>query len=102
LDVALKATIARWWATHKDHIKEWSQLRTLITAQFSSTVMFEGIKYAGETSPGDCVDLCIEVWQNIPQEEWVHMFVSTIDIVSKNWYIKLELRRGTEVWGDMM
>jgi len=24
LDVSLKATPARWWATHKDHIRDWS------------------------------------------------------------------------------
>ena len=31
LDVALKATPARWWATHKDHIRDWSQLERLMT-----------------------------------------------------------------------
>ena len=28
--------------------------------------------------------------------------MSTLDTVPKNWYVKLELRRGTKVWGDMM
>lgn len=28
--------------------------------------------------------------------------MSTLDTVPKNWYVKLELRRGTEDWGDMM
>lgn len=62
LDVALKATTGRWWATHKDHIKNWSQLKTLIIAQFSSIVAFEGIEYARDTSPKDHVDMSIEVW----------------------------------------
>lgn len=91
LDVALKATLARWWATHKDHIENWSQFRTLITARFYSTMMFEGVKYAGDTSLVDHVNLCIEEWRKIPQMEWVHRFVSTLDIIPRNWYIKLEL-----------
>lgn len=65
LDVALKATSARWWVTHKDHIENWSQLKTLITTQFSSTMVYEGIKYSGDTSPRDHVDMCNEAWRAV-------------------------------------
>jgi len=102
LDVALKATAARWWVTHKDHIEDWSQLKSLMTTHFSTTMVYEGVKYKGDTLPRDYMDVCLEAWKTVPQVEWVHRFTSTLDTIPKNWYVKLELRRGTEVWGEMM
>lgn len=32
----------------------------------------------------------------------MHKFFSTLDIIPKNWYIKLELRRGTAVCSSVM
>ena len=69
---------------------------------FSSTMVYEGVTYKGDTSPRDHVDVCLEAWQAVLQVEWVHRFASTLDTIPKNWYVKLELRRGTEVWGEMM
>jgi len=62
LDVSLKATTVRSWATHKEHIENWSQFRMLITTRFYSTEMFEGVKYARNTSPENHIDLCVEAW----------------------------------------
>jgi hypothetical protein len=38
LDEALKATLARWWGTHKRNIVNWTQCHTLMTVQFSEQV----------------------------------------------------------------
>jgi len=84
LDVALKATLTRWWATHKDHIEDWSQLKRFMTVHFSSAIVYEGVKYKGGTSPRDHVDVCLEAWQVVPQVEWVHRFISTLDTIPKN------------------
>jgi len=92
LDVALTATTSRWWATHKAHIEDCSQLKTLISARFSSVIIFTRTKYIGTTFPGAHVDHCIEAWCETPQIEWVHRFTSTLDIIPKNRYVKLELR----------
>lgn len=32
----------------------------------------------------------------------MHQFASTLDIVPRNWYVKLELQRGTENWTEMV
>jgi len=73
-----------------------------MTTRFSLAVIFEGIKYTGKTFPGDNVDHCIAAWQGIPEIQWVHRFASTLDIVPKNWYVKLELRRGTADWNMLL
>ena len=59
LDIALKATPARWWATHKGHIEDRSQLRKLMMVQFDSTSEYDGAKYTRHTSPKNDVDVCI-------------------------------------------
>lgn len=69
LDVALKATTTRWSATHKDHTEDWLQLKSLMTTHFSSTMVFEGVKYKGYTSPKDCVDVFLEAWKVVPHVE---------------------------------
>jgi hypothetical protein len=35
LDLALKATPARWWGTHKETITDWYQCKQLLRIQFS-------------------------------------------------------------------
>jgi hypothetical protein len=34
LDIALKATPARWWGTHKQTIKDWYQCKWLLCIRF--------------------------------------------------------------------
>ena len=34
----------------------------------------------------------------MPQEEWVHRFVHTLEPLAKNWYAEAELRRDTVRW----
>ena len=37
----------------------------------------------------------------MPKQEWVHMFVHTLDTVPRNRHTKLELWRGTAGWESM-
>jgi len=66
------------------------------------TIIYKGTKYTCQTSQRKHIDSCIETWQAVPQIEWVHMFISTLDIIPRNCYIELELRRGTKTWGEMV
>jgi hypothetical protein len=34
---------------------------------------------------------CEEAWRNIPQEQWVHKFINTLDTTPINWYLQEEL-----------
>jgi hypothetical protein len=36
LDIALKATPARWWGTHKETIKDWYQYKQLMRIRFGT------------------------------------------------------------------
>jgi hypothetical protein len=41
------------------------------------------------------VQICGEAWSRIPQEKWVHKFISTLDTTPINWYLQEELRLTT-------
>ena len=44
---------------------------------------------------------CEESWITIPQEQWVHKFINTLDTTPINWYLQAELRLITTDWEGM-
>lgn len=55
-------------------------------------------KYDGQNEPRIHVGACIEAWKQRSVDEWVHLFVQTLGTIPKNWYIEIELCRGTKDW----
>jgi hypothetical protein len=44
---------------------------------------------------------CNAKWRSVTQQEWTHLFVHTLDITSKNWYLELEVHRGIGYWEEL-
>jgi len=44
------------------------------------------------------MEACVQAWKHRSADEWVHLFVHTLDTTPKNWYTKTKLRRGTASW----
>jgi hypothetical protein len=42
-----------------------------------------------------------EAWSNVPQEQWVHKFINTLDTTPINWYLQAELCLITTDWKGM-
>jgi hypothetical protein len=40
-------------------------------------------------------------WRLVPPEEWPHHFIHTLEGILRNWYTKMELRRGTANWEEI-
>jgi hypothetical protein len=40
-------------------------------------------------------------WRHVPKHEWRHKFIHTLETVPKNWYLELEVRRGTIDWDEL-
>ena len=55
-------------------------------------------RFDGKTSPQEHLAQFYEAWQHVPQEEWVHRFVHTLEPIAKNWYEEAELRQDTVSW----
>ena len=55
-------------------------------------------KYDGHTDPRVHIESCVKAWKHHSVDEWVHLFVHTLDTSPRTWYTKTELRNGTQNW----
>jgi hypothetical protein len=37
----------------------------------------------------------MKTWIQVPKLEWMHRFIHTLETVPKNWYLELEVCKGT-------
>ena len=102
IDLAVKATPARWWHAHKEHIASWDDFKRLMAIRFSNNKEPLQQKYTGESHPRSHIKICEQSWLDIPEDEWVHLFIHTLDTVPRNWYTEIELRRGMITWPIMI
>ena len=47
------------------------------------------------------IEHCRMTWQEYLRQEWVHRFIHTLEMVPRNWYTSVELRRGTVEWEEL-
>ena len=98
IDLAVGATPARWWHAHKQHIMSWDDFKRLMAIMFSNDKECLQKKYTGESDPRSHIHSCEQNWSDIPEDEWVHRFIHTLDLVPRNWYTETEFRKGTITW----
>jgi hypothetical protein len=91
MDEALKATTIRWWGRHKINITDWTQCCTLMTTRFCAQLESCEVRYISRSYLKDHVRSYEEAWSDIPQEQWVHKFINTLDMTPINWYLQVEL-----------
>ena len=63
LEEALKATLARWWETHKKTIIGWAQFLRLMTVRFSNVEAYHASRYDGRNDPGGHLRECQTLWE---------------------------------------
>lgn len=44
------------------------------------------------------MEACVQAWKHRNVDEWVHLFIHTLDTAPKNWYTETKLCRGTKSW----
>lgn len=94
LDMALRAKLARCWVAHKYSIQSWVQCQRMMQIRFGETREYGSGKYSGMNDPR-------EQRNELPREEWPHMFIHTLESIPNNWYTQLELQRETVSWEDL-
>jgi hypothetical protein len=72
-----------------------------MTTQFSEQVESYKDRYIGRSCLKDHLRSCEETWSNIPQEQWMHKFINTLDTTPINWYLQAELHLITADWEGM-
>jgi hypothetical protein len=76
-------------------IRDWQQCRRLLQVRFRTKNEDTTHKYTGLSYLMEHATHCIVAWNKLPRQEWTHLFVHTLDIIPKNWYLELEMRRET-------
>ena len=49
----------------------------------------------------DHINDCSMACKVVPKKEWVHIFIYRLDMILINWYMLLELQRGTTNWDEL-
>ena len=96
--VALRAIPARWWTAHQRQITTWETCRRLLIVWFATDTGGMDSLYDGLTFLAPHIQACEEAWQNRANDEWVHLFVHTLDSNLRHWYLETELHHGTDSW----
>lgn len=102
MDITLRATLARWWGTHKKNIGTWQECRRLIWIRFVHVGTQLVDKYDGQTDPREHIQLCMTTWKEFPREEWVHGFIHTLETIPQKWYLETKIQHGTRSWVEMV
>lgn len=98
LELALCATLAYWWGTHKEKFTSWKEDRWMMQLRFvyANTRMNE--KYSGKDDPHENLAWWTRAWGIEPQPKWVHIFYHTLDTIPMKWYLERKLHHGTTEW----
>jgi hypothetical protein len=72
-----------------------------MTVRFLEQTEGYKVRYIGQRCPKSHVQSCEESWSSIPQEQWVHKFINTLDTTLINWYLQVELCLTTADWQGM-
>ena len=102
LDVALRATPARWWTVHKRNITTWETCHRILAIRFGEDEACMNYKYDRKSNSRIHIEAWVKAWKHKSVDEWVHLFVHTLDTIPRNWYTETELRRGSENWSLMI
>ena len=62
MDLAVRATPARWWYAHKENIASWDDIKISMAIRFSVDREYVQQKYIGETDPRTHIQACEQSW----------------------------------------
>ena len=88
----------RQWTTHQRKITTWETYRRLLTVRFGNDTGGMDSLYDGFIYLAQHVQAYEEEWKNRATDEWVQLFVHTLDSNPRDWYMEIELHLDTESW----
>ena len=83
---------------HKENIATREAYHRLLILRVGEDVEAISCKYDGLTNPRVQIESCAKAWKQWNANEWVPLFVHTLDTSPRNWYIITELCKGTQSW----
>lgn len=103
LDITLRSTPSKWWATHKENLGNWEEVQPTLQHRFNpppeyqvidilgveeETITFTKV-YQGRTDPALHADGCAKRWtrEGCLEQYWVHKLIYTLGPIPKAWYL---------------
>ena len=74
----------------------------MLVVRFGNDAGCINYRYDGQIDPRIHVEACVKAQKHRDADEWVHLFVQTLDTISKNQYTETKLHRGTETWSPLI
>jgi len=84
VNVVLKATLARWWNTHKEGMEDWLQCQKIMHVKFGIELENSVKTYIGIIDPTDHVEYCKNRWISTSKKECKPKFIHTLDTIPKS------------------
>lgn len=71
--------------------------------RFGANSRVSRVNYLGMKFPRTHLKRCVAMWMRecVPQQEWVHQFVHTLDTILSNWYVELDVHKFMGEWNEM-
>ena len=66
IELAVRATPARWWQAHKENIASWDEFKRLMAIGFCNNNERFQQKYTGDSDPRSHIKSCEQNWSDIP------------------------------------
>lgn len=66
LDIALKATLSRWWNAQEKNTGGWQECQRLMGIRLEQIHTEMEIEYHGETNPRKHIQLCTTMSKEVP------------------------------------
>ena len=80
---------------HQRNIATWDTCHRLLMIRFGADTGGMESLYDGVSGLAPHIWACEEAWKDRSKDEWVHLFVHTLDSSPRHWYAQIELQRGT-------
>ena len=62
IDIALQATLAHWWGTHKNGFADWKEYQRMMKLRFGYANTHIVEKYTGKDDPREHLACCKTTW----------------------------------------
>ena len=99
LDIVLHTIPTRWWEIDKENMGYCKECAQMMRLRFEHP---EENLYFVKEDPRRHLAKWNQVWVVEPRLEWVHIFIHTLGKVPTEWYVEIELRRGTSEWSALI
>ena len=71
-----------------------------MTVHLGNAEGYHARRYDGRNGPSGHLMECQTLWALRPKDEWVHVFIHTMDEMPRSWHVSMKPRRDITTWEE--